>query len=119
MPKQRYAAAAIRRHCSRGKALGPATRTWTQTWSAPAERCSPILRMMAPSSPHAMIASEEPIAHMCQIIFGEPAAQQVIGVVRQRQIRPKPIGSDAARLVGAVTQDHGLLRQQQRALAQS
>jgi hypothetical protein len=46
---------------------------------------------------------EEPIAHLREIVFGESAAQQIIGVVRQRQIRPKPIGSDAACLVDAVT----------------
>jgi hypothetical protein len=30
-------AAAIRRHCSRGKARWSALSTWTQTWSAPAD----------------------------------------------------------------------------------
>ena len=91
------------------RSAGSGARSWTQTWSAPASRCSRTRAAMAAASPWTTTASSEPVAAARgEVVVGPAEPSQVVGVVLEREVAG---GEGAGRLPrpGRIGVEHGRL----------
>ena len=65
---------------------GSPVSTWTQTWSAPAARCSSMRRRIASLVAPGDDGVDQAVTDRRDVLFGESRPQQVVGVVRGGQV---------------------------------